>query len=365
MTQRNQKTEGTGVDSKRETHTVNLSLTPMKMEALQTIANQMVAPGKGILAADESTGTCTKRFESVGVESNQENRRLYRQMLLTTPGLENYIGGVILYEETLGQETDDGKPFVEVLQDKGIIPGIKVDMGTKDLDGCPGEKYTTGLDGLSERLEKYYNMGARFAKWRSVIVIDEALHLPTEKALHVNAEGLAKYALLCQNAGIVPIVEPETLINGTYSLDVAKAVCEKTWTMVFEQLKKHGVQLNGIILKPSMVIAGQSCPKQASVEEVADATIETLLKCVPKEVPGIAFLSGGQTPLQATQNLQAMNSRHQHLPWRVTFSYGRALQQSALDHFAKTEIKLGQDSLLHRSKLNGAASMGTYRKEEE
>ena len=330
------------------------------MATLNEIANQMVAPGKGILAADESTGTCTKRFDSVGIDPIEENRRQYRQMLLTTEGLENHIGGVILYDETLRQKTDDGVPFPQVLADKGIVPGIKVDMGLKDLDGCPGEKYTSGIEGLSDRLKEYYELGARFAKWRAVIVIDEEAGLPTEKAIHTNAEGLAKYALACQEAGLVPIVEPETLINGSYDLETSRAVCEKTWMIVFEELQKHNVQLDGMVLKPSMVIAGQDCATQATVEEVADATIETLKKCVPTEVPGIAFLSGGQTELQSTENLHAMNARHKDTPWRVTFSYGRALQNSALNLFAKGEKDAAQASLLHRATMNGNASDGMY-----
>jgi fructose-bisphosphate aldolase class I len=325
----------------------------------------MVAPGKGILAADESSGTCDKRFNSVGIELTEENRRQYRQMLLTTEGLENYIGGVILYDETLRQKTDEGVPFPQVLKEKGIIPGIKVDMGLKDLEGCPGEKHTSGLEGLAERLKEYYELGARFTKWRAVITIDEVNNLPTETAIRTSAEELAKYAVLCQAAGLVPIVEPETLINGSYDLGVSRAVCEKTWTIVFEELKKHNVQLDGMVLKPSMVIAGQDCPSQASVEEVADATIEILKKCVPAEVPGVAFLSGGQTEIQATENLQAMNLRHKDTPWRVSFSYGRALQNPALHLFAKGEVAAAQKSLLHRAKMNGAASMGVYEGENE
>ena len=330
------------------------------METLHDIAGRMVAPGKGILAADESTGTCTKRFDSVGIDSTEENRRQYRQMLLTTEGLENYIGGVILYDETLRQKTEEGIFFPEVLAEKGIVPGIKVDMGLKDLEGCPGEKYTSGIEGLAERLKEYHELGARFAKWRAVIVIDEAAGLPTEKAIRTNAEGLAKYALTCQAAGLVPIVEPETLINGSYDLSVSQSVCEKTWTIVFEELRKHNVQMDGMVLKPSMVIAGQDCVTQATVEEVADATIETLKKCVPATVQGIAFLSGGQTERQATENLHTMNSRHKDAPWRVTFSYGRALQNSALHLFAKGESEAAQASLLHRAKMNGNASDGVY-----
>ncbi len=330
------------------------------METLHDIAGRMVASGKGVLAADESTGTCTKRFDSVGIDPTEENRRQYRQLLLTTEGLENHIGGVILYDETLRQKTDDGVLFPQVLAEKGIVPGIKVDMGLKDLDGCPGEKYTSGLEGLGDRLKEYYELGARFAKWRAVIVIDEAAGLPTDMALQTNAEGLAKYALACQEAGLVPIVEPETLINGSYDLEVSRAVCTKAWTLVFEELQKHNVQLDGMVLKPSMVIAGQDCPNQATVEAVADATIETLKKCVPAAVPGIAFLSGGQTELQATENLHAMNARHKDAPWRVTFSYGRALQNSALHLFAKGEKDAAQASLLHRATMNGNASNGVY-----
>jgi len=333
------------------------------MTGLNTIASTIVASGKGVLAADESTGTCTKRFENVGVESNEENRRLYRQMLFTASQLGDYVGGIILFDETFRQSTDDGISFPDLLKSKQIIPGIKVDQGLDDLSNFPGEKHTTGLDGLRDRLAEYAELGAGFAKWRAVITINEGI--PSMTCIRTNAKELAQYAALSQEAGIVPIVEPEVLINGDHTIEKCEGVNKMTLEIVFEELNNHKVRLDGIVLKPSMVIAGQDCPDQASTEDIADRTVAVLRECVPSDVPGIAFLSGGQTQLQATENLNTMNARHKDLPWRLTFSYGRALQESALNAFAAGDLDKGQNKLLHRAAMNGAASGGNYSVEME
>ena len=330
---------------------------------LQEIAAIMTGNSKGILAADESNGTCGKRFDSVGIEKTEENRRLYRQTLLTTPELENYIGGVILYDETFFQKTDDGKPFPELLLEKGIMPGIKVDMGLKDLVNFPNEKHTSGLDGLRERLANYAKNGAKFAKWRAALTITE--ELPSHNAIHTSAHELAHYAALCQEAGIVPIVEPEVLINGDHTIERSEEVMIDVLATVFKELKEFKVDLSGIVLKPSMVIAGSECPNQASVAEVAEKTVKVLKECVPAEVPGIAFLSGGQTEVQATENLNEMNAKNSDLPWNLTFSYGRALQASALKKFAKNDIEGAQKALLHRAKMNSLACQGKYSSADE
>jgi len=324
---------------------------------LQEIAAIMTGNGKGILAADESNGTCGKRFDSVGIEVNEENRRLYRQMLLTTPELENYIGGVILYDETFRQKDDSGQTFPELLNSRGILPGIKVDMGLKDLVNFPGEKHTSGLDGLRERLAEYAKLGAKFAKWRAALTITD--ELPSHNAIHTSAHELAHYAALCQEAGIVPIVEPEVLINGTHSIERSEKVMVEVLTIVFKELAKFKVDLTGMVLKPSMVIAGSECADQASVEKVAEMTVKVLKDCVPANVAGIAFLSGGQTEIQATENLNEMNAKND-LPWNLTFSYGRALQSSALNIFAGKNVDGAQASLAHRSKMNSLASKGEY-----
>ena len=332
-------------------------------DSLEAIAEKMIGGQRGILAADESTGTCTKRFEQVGIEVTEENRRLYRQMLFKAPELEGRIGGVILFDETFRQKTDEGMTIPEYLASRNIVPGIKVDQGTKDLDGCPGEKHTAGLDGLPARLTEYAKLGARFAKWRATIVIDVAKGLPTDKAIQTNAEELAKYAKMCQDAGIVPIVEPEVLINGPHTIEECDERSKKAFHAVFDALKAHGVRLTGMVLKPSMIIAGNECPTQASVEEVADMTVAALKECVPADVPGIAFLSGGQTDIQSTENLNAMNARHKDLPWRLTFSYGRALQQPALKVYAEdpaNNVEAAQAELTHRSEMNSLASVGKY-----
>ena len=329
---------------------------------LQEIAAVMTGNGKGILAADESTGTCGKRFDSVGIEKTEENRRLYRQMLMNGEGLENYIGGVILYDETFRQKTDDGQTFPEYLFAKGIMPGIKVDMGLKDLVNFAGEKHTSGLDGLRDRLAEYAKLGAKFAKWRAAITI--TAELPSHNAVHTSAHELAHYAALCQEAGIVPIVEPEVLINGDHSIERSEEVMVQVLNTVFAELAEFKVDLSGIVLKPSMVIAGSECTDQASVEKVAEMTVKVLKECVPANVAGIAFLSGGQTEVQATENLNEMNAKND-LPWNLTFSYGRALQASALIKFAENDVAGAQKTLLHRAKMNSLASQGKYSSADE
>lgn len=331
---------------------------------LKEIVSKMVEEGKGILAADESTETCNKRFDSVGIEKTEENRRLYREMLFTAPDIEKFIGGVILFEETLNQKTKEGISFPEFLLSRGILSGIKVDKGLEALVDSPEEKHTKGFDGLQNRLKEYAKKGAKFAKWRAVISIKEK-ELPTESCIKINAKELAQYALLCQKEGIVPIVEPEILIDGKHTIERCQEVTEKTLKIVFEELKNNKVDLNGIVLKPSMVIAGKDCSKQAQISEVAEKTVETLKKCVPEAVQAIAFLSGGQTEKQATENLNAMNELSLVFPWKLTFSYGRALQASALEIFATGDIKKAQDSLKNRAQMNSNASFGKYKKEDE
>jgi len=326
---------------------------------LNEIASKMTGAEKGILAADESTPTCNKRFDTVGIEKTEENRRLYRGMLFEASGIDQYVGGVILFEETLDQKTADGKTFPELLLSRGILPGIKVDQGTASLEGSPEEKHTNGLEGLAARLKGYAQKGAKFAKWRAVITI-KGTELPTDLCLKTNAKELAQYALICQQEGLVPIVEPEVLMDGDQTIERCQEVIEKTLDVVFEELKKHNVQLNGMVLKPSMVTSGKDCPIQAGTPEIAKRTVETLLKCVPAEVPGIAFLSGGQTEKQATENLDAMNKLFPDAPWRLTFSYGRALQASALNLFAEGKIDEAKTSLTHRAKMNSEATMGKY-----
>ncbi len=334
----------------------------MDMNLLKETAAAMVVKGKGVLAADESTPTCTKRLDGVGVESTEENRRKYREMLLTAPGIENHISGVILFEETLRQQAADGTPFPKVLMDRGIFPGIKVDKGTKDFPAFPGEKQTAGLDGLRERLAEYFELGAKFAKWRAVIVIDTEKGLPTDTAIKTNAHELAMYAAFSQEAGLVPIVEPEILINGSHTIEQCEEVSTRTLKIVFEQLKMHKVMLEGMVLKPSMVISGQDCPTQATKEDVAAATIRSFKEAVPTEVPGIAFLSGGQTETQATENLNEIN-KQPDLPWNMTFSYGRALQESALKKWGEdpdANVAAAQAILLEKAGKNGAATKGEY-----
>lgn len=331
-------------------------------EELIKNANLMVTKGKGILAADESTPTCMKRFTSIGVDSTEAKRNEYRDLLLTTPNMEDYISGVIFYDETLRQSTvKDNTPFTTHLLDKGVIPGIKVDMGAKVLSGHEDEKVTEGLDGLRERLTEYYKMGARFAKWRAVITIGDGI--PSKACYEANAHALARYASLCQEAGIVPIVEPEVLMDGSHTIDECFNVTVAAHTEVFKQLATQNVMLEGIVLKPNMVVSGNKCVVQASVEEVANRTVECLKSTVPSSVPGIAFLSGGQSNEDATAHLNMMNAKFgDDLPWNLTYSYGRALQQSALNTWVgKTEnVPAAQDAFFHRAKLNGLASKGEY-----
>lgn len=328
----------------------------------------MVAPGKGILAADESSGTCQKRFDKIGIECTEENRRLYREMLFTTPEIENYLGGVILYRETFLQKTSDGVLFPQYLQSRNILPGIKVDKGVQDLPSFTGEKFTTGLDNLKQELAEYAALGAKFAKWRAVISIDPQNGIPSETCVRANAQGLALYASLCQEAGIVPIVEPEVLMDGVHTIEECETVTNNVLKTVFEELKNYKVALKGMILKPSMVIAGSGCTRSVSTEQIASLTVKTLKQWVPAEVPGIAFLSGGQSPIQSTENLNEMNKNNKDLPWKLSFSYGRALQEPALALFAqdiKNNIPHAQQQLLHRAKMNSLASLGQYSAEME
>ena len=340
----------------------------MNKEQLRSTANAMVQKGKGILAADESNPTCGKRFESIGVESTERNRNIYRDLLFTTSGMEEYISGVILFDETLRQSTIvDGTAFPQYLKSLGVIPGIKVDKGAKELASHSGEKVTEGLDGLRDRLVEYYRLGARFAKWRAVITIGDG-GIPTETCIHVNAHALARYAALCQETDIVPIVEPEVLMDGTHSIDTCHEVSQKAFTRVFDELNKQRVFLEGIVLKPNMIVSGIGCSEQAGVEEVADRTVEVLKATVSDEVPGCAFLSGGQTNENATAHLNMMNSKHEgSLPWNLTFSYGRALQASALTSWSGKDenIPTAQEAFFQRAKFNGLASKGSYSQELE
>ncbi len=336
----------------------------MNKSALMDTAQALVAKGKGILAADGSTGSIAKRFAAVDVESTAENRRSYRGMLFTTPGVEEFISGVILYDETIRQAADDGTPFPQLLAGKGVIPGIKVDAGAKDLAGFPGERITEGLDGLRDRLAEYRELGARFAKWRAVINIGAGI--PTRFCMLANAHALARYAALCQEAGLVPIVEPEVMMTGDHDIQRCEEVTAATLQLVFSQLHQHGVVLEGILLKPNTVISGKDCPKQASAEEVAEATVRCFRRAVPAAVPGIVFLSGGQSPEQATENLNAMNALGDH-PWKVSFSFGRALQAPSLQAWrgVAANIPAAKRLFYHRAKLNSAARYGTYSKEME
>jgi fructose-bisphosphate aldolase class I len=338
------------------------------MSELADIARAMVAPGKGVLAADESDGTIKKRFDTIGVESTYENRRDYRQLLFTTDGAEEFISGVILFDETARQKTDDGQPLLHILESKGILPGIKVDKGAKPLAGAPGEKVTEGLDGLRPRLEEYRAMGCRFAKWRAVITIDTAKGLPSEVAARANAHALARYAALCVEQDLVPIVEPEVLMDGNHTIDDCFAATELALKRLYEELYDQRVPLEQTILKPNMVLSGSECVRQAGVDEVAAATIRCFRRAVPAAVPGIVFLSGGQTEEEATVHLNAINRRagspvsRDDAPWQFSFSYGRALQASALQAWlGKAEnVASAQQAFLKRARLNGAARRGEY-----
>jgi fructose-bisphosphate aldolase class I len=336
----------------------------MSKQELEKIARALVAKGKGILAADESMGTIKRRFDSIKIESNENNRRAYREMLFTTKGIEEAISGVILFDETLRTRASDGTPFAQVLSKKGIIPGIKVDKGPVDLPEFPGEVVTEGLDGLRGRVKEYYELGARFAKWRAVINIGEGI--PTRTCLQANAHALARYAALCQEGGLVPIVEPEVLLDGSHTIERSQEVTEQTLKVTFSELFEHRVYLDGMILKPSMVVPGKDNPKQASVEEVAERTIRCLKRTVPAAVPGIAFLSGGQSAEKATEHLNAMNKMGP-LPWEVSFSYARALQDPALKAWKgeAANVAAAQQIFYHRAKCNSAARSGNYNKQME
>jgi len=329
----------------------------MNEKILNQTALAMVASGKGILAADESTGTIEKRFNSINVENTEANRQAYRDMLFTTGGFEQYTSGVILFEETLFQKALDGTPFPRLLAAKGVIPGIKVDKGAKDLVGAPGETVTEGLDGLRERLAKYHEAGARFAKWRAVITIGDGI--PSDYCIHVNAHALARYAALCQEAGIVPIVEPEVLMDADNTIEVCEEVTERTLQAVFAELHLQRVLLEGMILKPNMVISGKKCPVQADRKAVAAATLRTLKRQVPGAVPGIAFLSGGQSDEDATAHLDEMNKLGPN-PWQLTFSYGRALQAAALKAWGGKNADAGRKAHLHRALMNSLAAQGKW-----
>jgi len=330
----------------------------MDIALLQQTARRMVAPGKGVLAADESHPTIGKRFAALGIEASEENRRLYRQMYFCSPGLEDYISGVILFDETIRQRSDDGTPFPELLDAKGVVPGIKVDSGAKPLPGHPGETITEGLDGLRDRLGAYFELGARFAKWRAVISIGNGT--PSRGCIEANAHALARYAALCQEASIVPIVEPEVLMTGHHDIDRCESVTTDVLQCTFSQLQCQGVLLEAMVLKPSMVISGSDATA-ASVEEVALRTIGCLRNTVPAAVPGIAFLSGGQTDEDATAHLNAMNRRGPH-PWNLTFSYGRALQARAMKTWGgdPAALEFASQAFLKRASCNSAATRGAW-----
>ena len=336
----------------------------MNRSELARTAQAMVAKGKGILAADESTGTIRKRFDAIKLDSTEEHRRAYRELLFTAPGAPDSISGVILYDETIRQKTADGTPFPQYLAQHGIIPGIKVDQGAKPLAGFPGETVTEGLDGLRERLIGYRQLGARFAKWRAVI--DIAAGIPTAFAIEANAHALARYAALCQENDIVPIVEPEVLMDGDHSIERCEEVTAATLSCVFQRLQDHRIYLEGMVLKPNMVISGKKAAQRAAPEAVAEATVRCLKRHVPPAVPGIAFLSGGQSPTEATLHLSLINQAGP-LPWSLTFSYGRALQETALAAWGgrSSAFKAGQQEFARRARLNGLASSGRYTAEME
>ncbi len=334
-------------------------------EELQKTIAEMVQPGKGILAADESLPTITKRFKPIGVESTEENRRAYRSLLFTTPGAAEFISGVILFEETLGQKADDNTPLPETLTRRGIVPGVKVDKGKVPLAHAPGDEVTQGLDGLAERLRTYKAQGARFAKWREVYSI--GARNPTALGIEANAEMLARYAAVCQVEGFVPIVEPEVLIDGDHTLERCAAVTEAVLHAVFHALHRHRVVLEYTVLKPSMVLPGKEHPPKASPEEVAAATITVLRRTVPAAVPSINFLSGGQGPEEATANLNALNALFPNVPWELSFSYGRALQEPVLQAWAgrKENVPAAQKAFYRRAQMNGLACHGTYTADRE
>jgi fructose-bisphosphate aldolase, class I len=340
----------------------------MDLTALNKIAEAMVAPGKGILAADESSGTIKKRFDAINVESTEETRRDYRELLFrTSEAMENHISGVILFDETIRQNAQDGTPLVKLIQDAGSIPGIKVDKGAKALAGAEGETVTEGLDGLRERLAEYYDLGARFAKWRAVIDINGD-EIPSGYCVSTNVHALARYAALCQGAGIVPIVEPEVLMDGDHNIDRCYDVTEFTLKSLFDELYAQDVELEGTILKPNMVIPGKKCATQAGIEEIAEKTVHCLRASVPAALPGIVFLSGGQSDEAATANLNAMNAQYKDImPWALSFSYGRALQAAPQKAWAgKAEnVPAAQAAFAHRAKMNSLAQLGEWSSELE
>jgi fructose-bisphosphate aldolase, class I len=335
------------------------TMTPTNTEELHATARQLVAEGKGILAADESTGTITKRLNKVGVESTEENRRSWRELFFTADGIEDAISGVILYDETIRQSTADGKPFPELMRERGVIPGIKVDTGAKPLAGSPNEKVTEGLDGLRDRLAEYKELGAGFAKWRAVITIGDGI--PTPYCLLVNADALGRYAALCQEAGIVPIVEPEVLMDGDHTIERSYQVTSDTLHTVFDQLYQQQIDFEGMLLKPNMVTSGYECDEQADVQTVAEETLRCLSAVVPAAVPGIVFLSGGQSDEKAAEHLNAMNQIG-GAPWALSFSYGRALMAAAMKKWAKdrSNVAASQDVFMQRARANSAATLGKY-----
>jgi fructose-bisphosphate aldolase class I len=332
----------------------------MKTQELTDTTKAMMAGDKGLLAMDESISTCNKRFAEAGIPQTEEYRQAYRDLIVNTPNLGTAISAAILSDETIRQQTLSGIPFAETLKKNGIVPGIKVDMGTVDLAGFPGEKITEGLDGLGKRMSEYYSMGARFAKWRAVITIGE--HIPSGGCLEANMHALARYAAICQEAGIVPVVEPEVLMDGSHIIERCRKVTQEGLLMLFTELHNQRVDLHGIILKPNMILPGKDCPVQEDDEIIAHTTIKCLLRCVPASVPGVAFLSGGQSPQQATARLNMMHKLHPSLPWPLTFSYARAVQQPAMELWAgKPEnVAAAQQALYHRASLNNAARKGKY-----
>ncbi|MDZ7748497.1 MAG: class I fructose-bisphosphate aldolase [Halofilum sp. (in: g-proteobacteria)] len=336
----------------------------MNTNDLISVANALVEPGRGLLAADESNPTIAKRFKEIELESTEETRLVYRRLLFTTPGIERFLSGVILFDETIRQSAEDGTPLPKLLSDKGIIPGIKVDRGAKPLAGLEGEKVTEGLDGLRERLAEYHELGARFAKWRAVIAIGPGM--PTSACIEANAHALARYAGLCQEAGIVPIVEPEVLIDGDHTIEQCRVATAETWQQLYTQMYRQDVLLEGSLLKASMVLSGKACAEQAGVGQVAEETVALARERVPAAVPGIVFLSGGQTPVRATQHLDAMARMGPH-PWQLGFSYARALQEPVMQAWRGDSVNAdaAQKALHHRAHLNSEAMLGRYSSDME
>ena len=333
----------------------------MNTQELNDTARALVAGDKGLLAMDESNPTCNKRFASLGIPQTVEARRAYRELIVTTPGLGECINGAILYDETIRQQLNDGTPFIKAILAAGIIPGIKVDRGARDMAGHPGEKITEGLDGLRDRLAEYSHMGARFVKWRAVIAVGD--DIPSQGCIEANAQALARYAALCQEAGLVPVIEPEVLMDGGHTVERCREVTEQVLQTVFNQLYTQGVLLEGMLLKPNMVLPGLDCPNQATLDDVADATVTCLLRSVPAAVPGVAFLSGGQSAELASNRLNAMNVRFKsRLPWALAFSFARAIQQPAMEIWQGKDahVLAAQQALLHRSRCNQAARRGEY-----